>query len=298
MKYLLLAFILILPASLYASDEIDVFLSESTALLWERVHYKVRIVWENTLNGNEEIQIPWIENFEIFSQSFGTSVQNINGKVESTHEYTFSLQTPAPWSYDIWPVSIIFPNWNILQDDATVSLEITQWPIITNDIPSSEDIQVPWKTSELKWLREIPFPVLVLLILCALFFVIFFLTLKWYLSRVNFKDATITQQEISSLEEDVYGKYFDILEEKYTGISHSEFYRLFNAGVRNIMLSQWYINAPSATLREVKSQSHMLGNEIISIFSKSYENEFSMKHGEISERKKLMGMIRGYLQKQ
>lgn len=254
----------------FASEDIIISVSNSQVQTGDIFELNIEIDTSAITLDAVQFDVPWIEEFEIFSQSQSQEYQNINGEIQSLITYRIGLSTNTQGEYSLGPIRIITPEVEV-SDDEVVSVRV------------SDVVSIPWtqiddsdvEESGIKWLRIPKFSFWGILWILIVFFTIFYICLSTLFSH---KPKEIKKKILVESLGDIYTphkKYFNKLEKQVGDISSPVFFRKYNIGLRNILVSQWYVSAETDTLKELSSKHGIQENDTFVILKKSYKYEYS-----------------------
>lgn len=268
------------------------------------------------LSWNQDIRIPWIENFRVFSQSEGHSFQSINGQASSMRELTIDIRPLKAGTFSLGPVELVSASWSLKDDE---SFEIVVTDLISQNTPSSlrpdsdtkqersdikaENIEAEkWEENSqeiLMWLRKPELSLIWLLLLFCSFAVLFYLALLSYMKwskKENIKNKDITPEKTVDYKQE-YILFFTKLRADISKLSSQDFFRKYNSALRGLLWKQWYSFAPKATLSELKKLPDIKSHDVFQILEKSYNFEFNTEEKSDREKEKFIEDILLYLRK-
>lgn len=259
----------------FASDKIDVSLSADSIKIWESVDLSISSYLEDS-SGN--IEIPWIQNFQIFSQSSGHSFQSLNGETKSVSNYTLSLRPLKEGAFLLGPVKIYSGTWSI-EDDEVLEIRVSNiLGSVNTETEWEEEQEAPntmaqQREEDLYGLRSIPFPYLGIALLCIAFLIGFYLLLQRILEKENTsKSITLEVERVKHGESFI--QLFEKIREQNKKLSSQDFFRVFHNEIRRYFESIWYKNATRQTLSEMRKSRWIQDSWVFKVFEKTYKNEF------------------------
>lgn len=304
-----------LPLS-YASDIIDVQLERENIQIWESLKIQISVEDSGELSWNQDIRIPWIENFRVFSRSEGHSFQSINGQTSSMRELTIDIRPLKAGTFSLGPVELVSASWSLKDDE---SFEIVVTDLISQNTPSSlrPDSDTKQETSDIKpenieaekweddtpegivWLRKPEFSFVWILLLFSSFAILFYLALLNYMKwskKENTKNKDIIPEKTVDYKQE-YVSFFTKLRADISKLSSQDFFRKYNSALRGLLWKQWYSFAPKATLSELRKLPGINSHDVFHILEKSYNFEFNTEEKSDREKEKFIKDILLYLRK-
>lgn len=287
MKKLLYIFFFIFSISfVYASEDIDVQLSKDQVQIWEMFELALTINTAQIAADAVEVDIPGIENFQVFSQSQSQKYSSVNGDVQSTLTYNLQLQAKNEGEFSLWPV-LLKNSSGETQDDTTLTISVgnTLSPVqntkntTDEETPKTESIEknnekISEYFSSLKWLRSPTFPRTWFFLFLVWFLGIFFLILKKYFSK---QEDTSEEVLVSSPQQSIYAHWRSYLERTLSQkerLPSQEFAQKINTLYREILLFEWIHISKTATLKELQKNDTFQKHPLKSWFEQSYFWEF------------------------
>lgn len=303
MKYLYIILLtLLFPLFSYANSQIDIEVDENNIELWDTITITISLSDINLQQTNAEISLPWVENFDVFSQSVSNSFQNINGVSQSLTQLILQLTAKNTWEFELGPVEIL---WNeILKDNEKLNIRVglgsTNFipPVTLDDTQEYQEPEqnltkdmIPWENSEdLKWLREINFPLWAHGAFLIFFVGAFYLLLSYVLKSDT---SNKPKQEHLQVEDtsDQYKKYFKNLLWEIGALSSEDFFHQYNIWLRKIFGDLWVSQYHSATLSEFQKHTVVTQDKRFAVFKKSYKHEYSWVNISQETQKKYINDI-------
>lgn len=302
MKYIFWFIVLFLFSSYsFASDEVQVSLSQDTISIGENITYTIEVHGEILSPENLSFDIPWIENFSVFSQSISNQSSNINGQIQSFSVYSFHLQARDQWDFTLGPIEIFSWSWSIV-DEEIVNIRVQDeqkqnaavLPEVWDDIDPSE----LWESGGIKPLREVFFPWWGIVSGVFAFLSIFYLLLSYILSQQKKEIISpAPQNEVVISKNERIKQYFLSLETENKSLVSQKFFKKYNAWVRQMLFEKGIINAHKATLAELQAQAWIELLKEYKIFIKSYKYEYSQREISVETRKEYINDIVTILEK-
>lgn len=295
MKYIFcLIFLFLWGLNTFANENVNISLSADKISLSESFLYRVEIYDSSVTADGLSFDIPWIENFSLFSQSSSSDILNINGETTSRFLYIFSLRPETVGSFSLWPIKILSSQGDI-QDDEIVNIQVE------DDRPPvyiQENISPTESDTSIRPLREVSFSRWGIIGLVVLFFILFYIVLL-YATKTR-KTQTLTSiptQEKSLSQREKVIQYFEFLGWEIWELSSQRFFQKYNTGIRWILQQEGVKNAHKITLSELKKYSEVQRNEVYKIFQRSYKHEYTQKGTTVETQKKYIDDIVEHLQK-
>lgn len=283
----------ILPIHLFASEDIQVFLSSEKVIAWEIVNLQIDIDVDS-IDGETSIDVPGIEAFQVFSQSQGQSYRSVNGETQGTLQYSVWLRALGEWNYSIGPV-VVFSWTGSIVDDETLEIEVKAMkaPLVSEAFSDwKEEVS---ETVALRWLRKPELSNIFFILLFVVFLCGFYYILQKSLFQKTQKEA-LEAPEIPRVDSHaILLNYFKKLERKTGDSSSQDFFTQLNSWMRQIFFHEWWSYSTKATLKELKKDKRLVQHELFSIFERSYNHEFSWKEIGTETRKKYVKDIISYL---
>jgi hypothetical protein len=293
-KTYLLLLLFIAPLSSFANEQIDIESSAINIEMWETFTITISLSNLRIEESKGKLSLPWIENFNIFSQGTSNIFQDINGETQSVTQLVIDLQAKQAWEFAIWPVEIIWDE--ILRDNEKINITVawnptpTPQPIIWGN-PSSEDTKKQDQIEDISsskesWtvsgLREINFPLWAHWAFIIFFITSFYILLRYVLSGE--KKAEIESLITQDWENNTNHSrdYFMNLAEEIGTVESGEFFHQYNIWMRNIFSKLWVQSSKTVTLTELSRDTSISSRDEFLLFKKSYKHEYSAI--EISEQ--------------
>lgn len=284
--------ILFFVSSLYADESISLSVANNNIELYESFELRLSVEWDISW----EIEVPWIENFEVVSQERRSEFRNIQGTSLQKQYYTLVLRATKVWNYTLWPIEIMWENTSLIDDEIeTIQVQDSfslqrnkNWSSIEKNQESEEKIEM----EELKGLREKGFPFLLVFSVLVVFFIIFFFLLALIFKKKEKIPAQIQTQKIIKDQQGLSEKYIEIFQklwEQNLDLSTEEFFREFHSAIRNFLDESGYKGAKYASLQQLQKYP----SKLISVMTETYNYEFSKK--ELSQeikKKKIQNLIK------
>lgn len=286
MKYIIgVIGVFIIPIYAFANSQIDIETSDTNIELGDSITITVSLNDINLQQSNAEISLPWVENFDVFSQSVSNSFQNINGVTQNLTQLIIQLTAKNTWDFELGPVEILWDE--ILRDNEKINISVRSWWVASPsslapvDIQNTQEIEqnltkdvLWWWEEDLRGLREMKFPVWAHGAFLVFFIGAFYLLLSYVLK--SDKSETTQETPISQSDKtDQYKIYFKNLSEEIWDLSSEDFFHLYNVGLRKIFWDLWVNNHFTATLMELTKNSDITGDLKFELFKKSYKHEYS-----------------------
>jgi hypothetical protein len=282
-------------ASVFASDSIDVSISNSEVVLWDTLQYTIKLDMNESEWEQIAIEVPGIEYFQIFSQSRSYNYENINGVTNGVLQYTLDLIANNQGDFTLWPVKILSWSGEILDDKIIQILvsEVTQIP----DTQKQDLWEEQSESRELKPNRGVAFPwwgiLCMLTLLFSIAYIIFqMLNKSWEEEKSWNKNIESQESETEKLK-----KYFNTLNSDIDNLESQIFFKKYNTWIRHTLMLFGIANAHKITLSELTAFDWINANEIYKIFKKSYKYEYSDKSVSLETRKKYISDILSQLNK-
>ena len=285
----------------FANSQIDLQVSERNLEVGQRFILSVELKDIVIEWSSGEISIPWIENFEIFSQNTSTRAQNINGVTQSITQFQLALSPKYVWNYEIWPVSIgddeslkdnekivVIVSNSVQSSPTQSSVNQKSWGTGTVDTQAVLENMSQWKLWKL---REVPFPLLGHIFILIFFIGAFYFLLRYILNSDKKPVQKIQVPQTAENQNETYKKYFEKLSQKIWKIPSEIFFQQFNIGIRKIFLDIGLDKAQTLTLNEIMKQKKDISPEILQLFVKSYKHEYSKANISAVTQKKYIENI-------
>jgi uncharacterized membrane protein len=284
---------------LASAENLDVSISNQSAIIWEIFEINIELSDVQIGAGNINFNIPGIENFDIFSQSQWSVNQIINGEVNSASTFTLSLMPKIPGEYNIWPISYKI-NGEEFTDEKIFSIEILSL-IPKTSVPLDEPWVIHKNTQDIHPLRATTFPIIPLILVIVWFLGIFYILLMYVRKQNN--PSQVPQHILVEVWE-VKKDYKISLEEYFTKLFHrqetihtQEFYRYYNAGLREILMHEWFPHAQKSTLKELDKNKKLHTCFAYKIMQETYFKEFKDSEKNLWEQEWYIKNILSYLKK-
>lgn len=266
--YFFIIFLLFIAQG-FASEQVNIDSSRDTILLWESFRFTISIDESGIQNAELGVDIPGIENFQVFSQTQGTNYQDINGEVTSLISYSLDLQAIAIGKYTLWPVRILADSGDIIDDESiiiTVSDTMNAQQLDISDLEKEE--------TSLKGERKTVFPLSWGIFIIVLISVILYL----FFSKNNNSLVENTQIDTQWKREDYHAsikKYFQDLSGEQEILESRIYFKKYNFGLRELLKYSGLADAQKLTLTELKKIENISENEVFKLLKKSYKYEYS-----------------------
>ena len=289
----LLLLVLLLLTYSYASAETSVVISWDTENLEFGDNFNINVDIETDSTWSLEIvNIDWLNSFQTLWQQSSKNINVINWERLNTFKLWISLVASNTWTYVIWPAKLQIGDKIILSN----VLNITINNEVLNNLNNSKikyenkDKLINNSDNDIRWIQDpnSRFYNFILLQLFIIFLLIWvYIYYAFFLNKKsksihNDKDAILTKKKkiikwLLKLKKniDTYGK--------------SNFYELLNSYFREYFEILWIRNSDKLTLSEIKELD--LNKSLISLFEKSYLNEFSNKKDLIKEKIELIDKL-------
>jgi len=300
MKYIKTTLLLFLfPISVLANNQIDIETNRTNVQLWENFSLTLSLTNINPQEIGAEFSIPGIENFEIFSQSISRNFQNINGVSENLIQLTIQLSTKNTGEFEIGPVELLWTQTYSDDEIITVSVSSPTWNIDTQsqqEIISQENWDITVNklelntNNDLRWLREVAFPLWVHGVFILFFLWCFYLLLKYVLSTEKQENQIIATQDSVHWNSE-YVEYFRKLSTKIGVLTSEDFFHQYNTWIRNIFAELSDSDTQSATLNELQKNISINTDRKFLIFKRSYKHEYSWIAVSLETQKKYIDDI-------
>ena len=88
--------------SAFAELSLQIDVSKQEAAVWEIVDLELELSSDE--QQNLEIEIPWLENFQIVSQNQQRTIQSLNGVSQTTQNISLWIVANQEWTFTLWPV--------------------------------------------------------------------------------------------------------------------------------------------------------------------------------------------------
>lgn len=270
----------------YASEYIDVWVSEENITMGERVQLNISVNASEITLDAVQFEIPGIDSFDVFSQSQSESYSNINGEIQRSILYSLDIAPNTTGKFPLWPV-ILTTTSEVITDDAIITLQV--WDVLSNlktITPPSNEGEVVWIQDEqepdIKWLRIPELSPWIILVWFISFILLFYILLRSVLTLISKEETTPSSiPEISHSDvREQYRKYFIDLKKQVGSISSKDIFRRYNSGIRKILVWSWYSSAETDTLTQLLEKEGIWKQEIFQLFKKSYKYEYS--DGDVS----------------
>lgn len=286
------------PTYLFAQENnLQLKITPEDPQKWDQV--QIDVSYSGSANIScDDIDIPGIEQIQIFSQSQGLSYQSINGNVQSFQKCSYLGVFDAETALPIGPATLktasgMLNTWtqDLLEtysQTGNLNLPLSWQEHQAN--PSAQNLS-PENSSleELLWnLHPLRFQLPIFWIFLGIisFFLMFGAIAYMLFSTSDEKKQwrNILEAEKSQKKESSFLHYFQSLKKRAQDLSSQEFYRAALLGLRNIFSSQGIVSAQSASLFELQKQENFQNAPLKSIFEDLYEREY--KSIELSQREK------------
>jgi len=258
--FLLIYFVLL--TSVFAETKLELNISDTKINIDDYINLELKVTFTDSINWDNQIIIKWIENFTQFSKQNSSNFSSINWVNSYEQWITLSLKPNSTWNFVIWPA--IMWTWSNIIKSNIINLDVFDENITGWDELIVTNFNLIWKINFL--------PILLL------FIIIYFYfrknkAIKPVINKENTNNLNINQKIISSLNK---------LKENQDKYSKTKYYELLNNIFRQYFKVKWYKNTDNLTLKEIKKLA--IDKEIITIFEKSYLNEFSSLESDKKER--------------
>lgn len=280
----------------FADDTIQFEVSTQELELWDDI--KMNIQFESPENTQEELQIdiPGLENFEVFSQGQSFSFESVNGEAQSMLQYTIVASAKTPGTFSLWPV-VLGSGSGALTDDTVFDISVrgksqkmqTPWrntPDTLSQKQKSETWEIFWPQKD----RTLLFWFLFFAFL-ALALPVFFLLKKYFAEQNIWEKPPSEKLPQDEVPEISHRDFFQELLTKSDSLSHEVFFESFNGKLREIFGSILRAEVQFKTLWELETEKHLTSHPLFGIFQKSYMLQYHPQGADISQRRKLCESI-------
>jgi|SaaInlStandDraft_7_1057024.scaffolds.fasta_scaffold03536_6 hypothetical protein len=289
----LLLLVLLLLTYSYASAETSVVISWDTENLEFGDNFNINVDIETDSTWSLEIvNIDWLNSFQTLWQQSSKNINVINWERLNTFKLWISLVASNTWTYVIWPAKLQIGDKIILSN----VLNITINNEVLNNLNNSKikyenkDKLINNSDNDIRWIQDpnSRFYNFILLQLFIIFLLIWvYIYYAFFLNKKsksihNDKDAILTKKKKII-------KWLLKLKKNIDAYSKSNFYELLNSYFREYFEILWIRNSDKLTLSEIKELD--LNKSLISLFEKSYLNEFSNKKDLIKEKIELIDKL-------
>lgn len=286
----------------WANEDVNVSISDSDLLLWDTVRLEIDVdavglFWELQLD------IPGIEDFQVFSESQSQSYQNINGQAQTRLSYILMLRAFNEGRFTLGPIRVISQDSEIIDDEiltlqvgnTTINSSLTQ--NTSSIIRSTEDVKEKVELEDIRWLRETPKSIIVLVIMLWLFLISFYILLKKYFFSEQEKwDQNDYRSDYRLAERKKIELYFQKLQHMWENLHTQDFFHKYNVWMRKIFTLDGFDSSHSATLKELRKNKELREHDLFGLFEKTYLYEFHEQEVPWSQRKELIGQVIKFLQ--
>jgi len=298
MKYifLIVLWVLFVPQYLFANSQIDIETSQKDVKVWESFVITISLNDFDSQWNQLQISLPWIEEFNIFSQSSEQRFQSINGETQSVTQYKLSLTPKQPWNYELWPVQIIWED--TMRDNEKINIQVLSDIAVNNLNEDSPDTDILWGEllEELEWwitwIREVKLPLWAHVSIVLFFIIAFYLLLSYVLKdkKKNKQEESHERTESSDTSE-LHKRYFQSLSSEIGSLSSEEFFHNYNEWMRWIFSDILWKKIKSETLTQLEENIAQIPNTYFTLFQKSYKHEYSVKDVSSQTQKKYIDDI-------
>ena len=214
----------------FADDTIQFEVSSKDLELWEDIKMSIQFESPENTQENLQIDIPGLENFEVFSQGQSFSFDSINGEVQSMLQYTIVASAKTPGAFTLWPV-VLGTGSGALTDDTVFDISVreqtqqlpTKWSLDTlSQERETEKQEIFWPQREgslLLWFLFFAF--------LALALPVFFLLKKYFSEQIIQKKPSSEKLPQDEVAEISHRDFFQDLLTKSDLLSHEVFFENF-----------------------------------------------------------------------
>ena len=289
----LLLLVLLLLTYSYASAETSVVISWDTENLEFGDNFNINVDIETDSTWSLEIvNIDWLNSFQTLWQQSSKNINVINWERLNTFKLWISLVASNTWTYVIWPVKLQIGDKIILSN----ILNITINNEVLNNLNNSKikyenkDKLINNSDNDIRWIQD-PNSRFYNFILLQLFIIFLLIWVYiYYAFFLNKKSKSIPNEKNTILtKKKKIIKWLLKLKKNIDAYSKSNFYELLNSYFREYFEILWIRNSDKLTLSEIKELD--LNKSLISLFEKSYLNEFSNKKDLIKEKIELIDKL-------
>jgi len=297
-RKLIFIILFFIPVLVYAETNVEISSSKNEVNVWESFELHIQI----STDSQQPIQIQSIWGIDVFKIS-GTrssdNIQIINGKVSSTKNINYVLESTQKGDFILWPITLSWEDWETISK--TLQIHIWEIPPIINSIEQTtvkeeknmNDIHSV-KYLKMIWNDFLYVPILIFLFWFWVYFILnkFFwkylhqLNQIWEPKQIIKKEKTEIQLLISQLQK---------LWRKIDTIEKWIFYTELNYLFRKYFEINNIIWAQKLTLEEIKKLTKEENTEVLQMFEESYFLEFSHKITRIETRKKMLQTFLDYI---
>ena len=289
----LLLLVLLLLTYSYASAETSVVISWDTENLEFGDNFNINVDIETDSTWSLEIvNIDWLNSFQTLWQQSSKNINVINWERLNTFKLWISLVASNTWTYVIWPAKLQIGDKIILSN----VLNITINNEVLNNLNNSKikyenkDKLINNSDNDIRWIQD-PNSRFYNFILLQLFIIFLLIWVYiYYAFFLNKKSKSIPNEKNTILtKKKKIIKWLLKLKKNIDAYSKSNFYELLNSYFREYFEILWIRNSDKLTLSEIKELD--LNKSLISLFEKSYLNEFSNKKDLIKEKIELIDKL-------
>ena len=291
MKYIFFL-LMFLPVFCFADDTIQVSISPENISIGQDFEIRIQIQTKDIPPEQISLEIPGIENFDIFSQGQSLNYQDINGQSSAALTYTLQASALKSGTFVLGPVKLKSSTQEII-DDMSSSIVVSQtWVLSTGqeDIP-----QISWTSEQqitqkdIKGLRTSKDFMWSIITGFGAIFIAMFLLLQYIIKKQSQEITSKEPSEIKALTLDTANltkEKFELLRKKIGSISSQEFFREYNIILREIFSQDGYPLALTGTLQELKNIQKLESHPLFMIFQKSYTYEYTQREISPETQKK------------
>ncbi len=296
----LVLFFYVLAWWVFASS-IELSVDNENPDIWEIFTLEVQLEF-SSLEPVQDVTIPGIENFEVFSQMQSEQTQIIHDDVSKQSFIILQLKPTNFWTFEIGPASGSFSGTTL--NSNTLSIHVgEQWasvvPSISEETISKEatisgEASIDNETDQ--WIRGLKKPgdnVFILLLFIFLFFAFFYTIMHmFFFSRRDTPEQeppTPAPEPVSIVQE------LRELKQQIPHITKQEFYEKLNATIKKVISYTYNIpEIENKTLREITPYIQK-DKDVLDLFSESYTKEFDEKTDKQSSRETIIDKYLLYL---
>ncbi len=276
----------------FADDTILFEVSSEKLELWDDISMSIKFESPENTQENLQIDIPGLENFEVFSQGQSFSFESINGEVQSMLQYTIVASANTLGTFTLWPV-VIGSGSGALRDESVFDISVTEKnnPLQSNqnnseDMLTSDEVS---QTSEIYWPQKDTSPLLFFLffVFLVLAFPIFFLLKKYFAEQNRGEKSSFEKLSQDEVAEIPHRDFFQDLLKNSDILSHEVFFENFNRKLRDIFGTILETNVQYKTLWELKTEKRLITHPLFVVFEKSYMLQYHPQESDTAQKREL-----------
>jgi hypothetical protein len=301
----------------FAETNIEISTYKTTYNIDENINIEIEL--KSSEKKPFELTINWLDKFAIISKRQSQNFSNINWEQNSIVKFSFLIQAPNEWKYEIWPV--FTKSWNVKSNTLYIEVEWERIminnnfskkysPWNTNNGDKTQDIDEIdlWNTGkkenkkifwiygeEMKDIYENKNFYLIIFYWIILLFL--FIALLYFISKKSpLKKSIKIEKKVEKKKVIInYSKLLKEIEKKYIEEKKDIFYNKLSEVFRIFLddkISPWL---SKKSLKEAKQS--IKDTYIIEIYEKIYFPEYDTINDSKNERLELLSTIKNLINK-